>query len=267
MRVPVIGSVHAQNVTTCRVLRRIFWFSPISRGLCSGVLRAALTLAFDDGSIRTVSILSVVAPPGTTPATAEPGFGVRASGCVPTKLSPVFTQVGAGSSVPTGWPVALVTKVVDDCGNPLTTGSVIATFSDGDSPIALINLQDGQWSGTWQPRTSSTAGVAITITANLPALNLSGTTQMTIGLQGNQTLPLLTSDPVSAATMTPGPLAPGELVVITGSGLADGQASSTSSPLPQQLAGASVVIGGQLTSLLSANNGQLVGIVPLSFSG
>ena len=51
-------------------------------------------------------------------------------------------------------------------------------------------------------------------------------------------------------------------MVINGSGLADGQANSTTSPLPQQLAGASVAIGGQLTPLLYANNGQLVGIVP-----
>jgi uncharacterized protein (TIGR03437 family) len=153
-------------------------------------------------------------------------------------------------------------NVVDDCGNPQTAGSVVVTFSNGDPPLALIDLQNGEWSGTWAPQTASTNGVIVNITAEQPAFNIAGTTQTTIGLQTNQTLPLLTTQPVSAATHVAGPLAPGELVILNGTGLADGQASSAASPLPQQLAGASVSIGGQLTPLLYANNGQLVGIVP-----
>jgi trimeric autotransporter adhesin len=234
---------------------------PNFANLSTGVLRAALTLAFDDGSIRTVSILSVVAPTGTSSQSSD-RLAPRASGCAPTKLNPVFTQLGTGPSVPTGFPVPIIVKVVDDCGNPLTSGSVVAAFSNGDAPLALIDLQNSEWSGTWVPLTASTSGVTVSITAELPTLNLTGTTQTTIGLQGNQSPPLLTSQPVSAATLQAGPLAPGELVVINGSSLADRQASSTTSPLPQQLAGASVAIGGQLTPLLYANNGQLVGIVP-----
>ena len=243
---------------------------PNFANLSPGVLRAALTLAFDDGSIRTVSILSVVAPTGTSASSREgpSRLAPRASGCAPSKLNPVFTQLGTGPSVPTGWPVPIIVKVVDDCGNPLTSGSitgsasVVAVFSNGDPPVALIDLQNGEWSGTWVPLIASAAGVTVSITAELPQFSLAGTTQTTIGLQGNQALPLLTSQPVSAATLKAGPLAPGELVVINGSALADGQASSTSSPLPQQLAGASVLIGGQPTSLLYANNGQLLAIVP-----
>jgi uncharacterized protein (TIGR03437 family) len=234
--------------------------------LTPGVLRAALTLLFDDGSIRTVSLLSVVAPPGTAAnaTVLEPSdrLATGSNGCFPSKLSPVFSQLGSGSSVPTGWPVAIIVKVVDDCGSPLTSGSVVASFSNGDVPISLINLQDGEWSGTWQPRTASTIGVTVYVTAQLPDLNLVGTTQATISLQGNQALPLLNGAPVSAVTGISGPLAPGELVMVTGSALADGQSSSTSMPLPQQLAGATLLMGGRLTPLLYADNGQLVGIVP-----
>jgi uncharacterized protein (TIGR03437 family) len=50
--------------------------------------------------------------------------------------------------------------------------------------------------------------------------------------------------------------------MIKGTGLADGQASSSTSPLPQQLAGASVVIGGRLASLLYADETQVVGSAP-----
>jgi uncharacterized protein (TIGR03437 family) len=234
---------------------------PNITNLPPGVLRSAVTLVFDDGSIRNVSILSVVAPAGTS-AQESDRLAPRASGCVPSKLNPIITLLGTGPVVSTGFPVPIQVDVVDDCGNPQTTGSVVATFSNGDAPIALVSVQNGSWSATWAPLTASTAGVTVSITAELPALSLVGTTQTTIGLQANQSPPLLTTQPVSAATLQAGPLAPGELVVINGSGLADGQASSTTSPLPQQLAGASVSIGGQLTPLLYANNGQLVAIVP-----
>jgi uncharacterized protein (TIGR03437 family) len=51
-------------------------------------------------------------------------------------------------------------------------------------------------------------------------------------------------------------------VLIKGSGLATGKQSSSSTPLPQQLAGASVILGGRLTSLLYADSSQIVAVVP-----
>ncbi len=38
------------------------------------------------------------------------------------------------------WPTALEVIVVDDCGNFLTTGSVSASFSDGDPSLAARPL-------------------------------------------------------------------------------------------------------------------------------
>jgi uncharacterized protein (TIGR03437 family) len=49
-----------------------------------------------------------------------------------------------------------------------------------------------------------------------------------------------------------------------GSGLADTQAVATVTPLSQQLAGASVYIGGAFANLLYANSTQLIGQVPFS---
>ncbi len=236
---------------------------PQITNLPSGVRRAALTLALDDGSIRTVSILSVVAPPGTVTG-AVAGQEAHAlhpavAGCQPTKLSPVFTQLGAGTAVSAGWPVAIVATIVDDCGNPMTQGSVVVSFSNGDPLLALISLQNGEWSSTWQPGHANTGGVTVSVVAQTPP-SLTGTTQTTIGLQGNEQLP--SGGVINAVSVSQGPLAPGELVLIQGTGLADGQASSNSSPLPQQLAGASVFVGGKLTSLLYADPTHIVGVVP-----
>ena len=69
---------------------------------------------------------------------------------------------------------------------------------------------------------------------------------------------------MNAVTLMPGPLAPGELILIKGSGLADTLAVATVTPLLQQLAGASVYMGGAFANLLYANSNQLIGQVPFS---
>ncbi len=52
--------------------------------------------------------------------------------------------------------------------------------------------------------------------------------------------------------------------LIKGSGLADGKAVTTTTPLLQQLAGAAVYMGYGFANLLYADSGQLIGQVPLS---
>ena len=236
---------------------------PHITGLGSGIRRAALTLALDDGSIRTVSVLSVVAP---RPATALAGgadvtHAPAPNVCQPTKLSAVFTLLGVGQVVPAGWPLAVTARVVDDCGSPMTSGSVVVSFSNGDPSLSLLSLQDGQWSGTWQPGNSSALGVNVSLFAETTGTSLTGATQTTISLGGNQQLPNASGGVTNAVARTAGPLAPGEIVMINGSSLADYQATSTSS-LEQQLAGASVLIGGRLASLLYADPTQLIAVVP-----
>jgi len=52
------------------------------------------------------------------------------------------------------------------------------------------------------------------------------------------------------------------LMLLKGTGLVDGPPSSPSPTLQNQIAGASVVIGAETISLLYADAGQLVGLVP-----
>jgi uncharacterized protein (TIGR03437 family) len=227
------------------------------------VLRGTITLQFSDGTPKTVGVLTVVAPSGTSsPAsTREHAPRDAQNACAPSQLYPLLTELGSGGAVPAGWPQTITVKVVDDCGSPMTTGSVVATFSNGDPALALISLQNGTWTGTWQPRNINANAMQVTVTAQLPNSGPVGSAHQSIGLQGSKTLPILSGGPLSPVTLTEGPLAPGDLVLIRGTNLADA-ASTPPSPTPQ-LAGASVLVGGRAVSLFYADNSQLVGQMPM----
>jgi uncharacterized protein (TIGR03437 family) len=126
----------------------------------------------------------------------------------------------------------------------------------------MISLGNGQWSATWQPQNSSPAGVTVSLLAQEPGLV--GAIQTLVGFQGAQTLPVASGGVLNAVTLMPGPLAPGELVLIKGAGLADTTAVATTTPLLQLLAGASVYVGGAYANLLYADTGQLIGQVPIN---
>jgi uncharacterized protein (TIGR03437 family) len=142
--------------------------------------------------------------------------------------------------------------VVDDCGNPVDIGSLVASFSNGDVPLPLTDMQNGQWAVSWTPGVVKATGV--TVTMNAVSSNLSGSVQETIGLAGGESQPIVASQPVSAVTLTPGPFAPGDLMLIQGTGLADSQAPSSSSTL--------LAIGPEIAPLLYVNPTQMIAMVP-----
>jgi hypothetical protein len=81
---------------------------PLLAGLAAGVYRGELSIRFaEDGSVRRIDILLVVTPrPGAGAVKLE--SGVRfADGCTPTKLYPVFTQLGSSFTTTAAWPTAL----------------------------------------------------------------------------------------------------------------------------------------------------------------
>ncbi|MCH8267392.1 MAG: SBBP repeat-containing protein, partial [Acidobacteria bacterium] len=196
---------------------------PRIAGLLAGVRRGTLTLAFGDGSVRTVEMALVLAD--TSGALQRVPPIARLAGCTPTELQPVFTLLGNQFNVSAAWPVPIETTVVDDCGDPLTTGSVLLTFSNGDPPLPLQSLQDGRWSGTWQARNSGVSQVTITATATaeISGTTLQGTTQLVGGLQANPTIPQVGEGAVvSAASFAPQvPASPGSLISIFGVEMAD----------------------------------------------
>lgn len=238
---------------------------PQTSGLSTGVYRGTLTLSFSDGSTRTVAIVLVLAPPGTV--LSHGNQAQSAATCQPTLLAPVFTLTSAGFSIPTGFPGQVAVKVADDCANPMTTGDVTVSFSNGDPPIRLVSLKDGNWAGTWTP-VHAVSTVTVTADASITAQNLKGQVQIRGALQANNGAPVVGAGAVlnAASFALQAPLAPGSLISIFGSNLAQGQDQASTLPLPLTLAGSSVVFGGQAAPLMFASNGQVNAMVPFGLA-
>ena len=249
----------ADTVAPGRATRVIV--QPDLRDLDAGVRRGVLTLLFSEGAVQTVNLLFVLIPGG---GISPQAFGRAAEGCAPTRLLPLFTSLPTNFSLPTGWPNPIEVRVVDDCGNPMVSGSVVVTFSNGDAPVVLNRLGEGRWSGTWQPRNATQGQLIVKVLAEIPAPKIQGTAQVTGGLQANPNVPVVGQGAiVNAASFAPqAPVAPGSLVSIFGSKLSEGQGAAARLPLETQLAGTRVSIGGQPMPLLYAGDGQINAVVP-----
>jgi len=237
--------------------------------LSPGIQQGVLSFAFDDGSARNVNVLAVVLapPPGSGSNLKDRDFNdllKRAQeSCQPTTLVPFLTALGQGFVVPASYPAALIANVIDDCGNPMTNGSVSVSFSNGDQELALTQGQSGQWSGTWVP-SSNSATVTLTLTAQSNTLGFTKTIQLSGGTRSSAPTPQINSGGiVNAANFGAAqPLAPGDMVSIFGTGLANGQAAAAQLPLGTLLAGTSAFIAGQPLPLVFSSPGQVNAILP-----
>ncbi len=231
-------------------------------GLGAGIYQGDIQLHFaEDGSSRTIAVLLIVIPGGAISRTAHALSAT--SSCTPTKLLPVFTQLGANFSTVAAWPTPVEVTIVDDCGNFMTAGNVTASFSDSDPSLPLTSLNNGTWSATWQPR-SSAAQVVITVDALENAPPLQGTQSIGGALQANPTTPSIgAGGVVSAAKSAPNqPLAPGGFTSIYGVHLSAGQNFAPALPLATQLGATQVVLGGRPLPLQYAGDGQVNAVIP-----
>jgi trimeric autotransporter adhesin len=235
---------------------------PQTSGLAAGVYRGSLTMSFSDGSTRNVAIVLVLLPANSNTPAAE--ARPAASGtCTPTTLVPVFTLLEDGFSIPAGFPGQVAVSVIDDCANPMTTGNVTVSFSNGDPALGLISLKNGTWAGTWTPAHNASQ-VTVTATAQIPAEKLQGQVQIKGAFQTYTQPPVIGSGAIvnAASFAAQAPLAPGSLITLFGSNLAQSQGTASSVPLPLNLAGSSLLLAGKSAPLLFANNGQVNAIVP-----
>jgi uncharacterized protein (TIGR03437 family) len=221
--------------------------------------------ARDLGPFRAPSPRIIPSPYPTTSSndTPEP-FAITskaATTCTATKLLPVFTTIGTGFNTPAAWPTPLVVQVVDDCGNAFNTGSVIVSFSDGDPPIGMLAIGNGNWAGTWVPQNNS---AGFTVRADAQQLPLTGSVLVSGQVLSNPTVPVVSKGGiVSNADFASAP-ALGLLVSIFGTGLADGALGDTGAPLPPQLGSTSVVLSGVELPLLYVSNTQVNVAIPFN---
>jgi uncharacterized protein (TIGR03437 family) len=250
----VSGSTVSGKAATLQIL-------PSVSGLAAGVYNANVAFAFSDNSQHSVQLLLVVAAGGTNRPNAP---GVRTAGCVPGTLLPLFTSLGAGFNLTTGWPSPVELRVVDDCGQPLTRGTVTASFSNADPALPLNSLSDGRWTGTWSAQNAS-AGVIVTATAQSVDQSLKGSTQLNGSLTRNANPPPAVAEGGvlhAASYQWQGSLAPGSLISIFGSLLAQGPMSATELPLSPTLGGTKVTIAGRPLPLLYVGDTQVNAMIP-----
>lgn len=256
------------------------WFSAVSNGggngqtvvtvsvdptgLSSGIYNGTLLVQVTgESTAYPVAILLVVPPePATTSSQVRPRATASTS-CIPTQLLPVFTLLGDNFQTPAAWPTPLQLDIVDDCGQPMITGSVTATFSNGDPALPLAAIGNGAWSGTWAPQSLNGASVTVSVAAQTTSPALSGAAQISGSVTANSSTPSVSSvGVVSAASYSNAAVAPGSFISIFGSNLATGLTSSASLPLDTMLGGTFALIGDQQLPLQFTSGGQINAIVP-----
>jgi uncharacterized protein (TIGR03437 family) len=168
--------------------------------------------------------------------------------------------LGSSFTATAGWPIALQTKIIDDCGQPMTTGSVTAAFSNSDPVLTFTALGDGRWDGTWSPRTA--ANVSINLSAKSGTLQ--GAAQITGNLSANPDPPLIATGGLlnAASYALSSPVAPGTMVSIFGSHLSQSPGAAESLPLAQRMNGTTATVAGIPLPLLYTSDGQVNALMP-----
>jgi hypothetical protein len=100
-----------------------------------------------------------------------------AATCVPSQLVVAFTNTPTASTA--SFPISLRVRVADDCGNYVNQGTVVATFSNGDLPLAFSPIGNGLWVATYQIRNSA-GSITIAVRAQTTAPALTGAANLTI---------------------------------------------------------------------------------------
>ncbi len=240
-------------------------FNPAS--LPVGVYRGGVSYAFSSAAVRTVNVTMVIAAGVNGQATPQILLTEAAGACSPSKL--VLTQTGLVSNFaqPTAWPTPLTIHLVDDCGGAVPKGQVVATFSNGDPPLALtpIDSVSGDYSATWTPR--STSGQVTILARGAAAGFPAATTQITGSVTANAAPLLAPNGTLHAfAPLVGGSLGPGNIVQIYGSNLAAQPIVSSVLPLNTNLGGTTVLIGGVAAPLYYVSPGQINAQIPFELT-
>jgi uncharacterized protein (TIGR03437 family) len=165
---------------------------------------------------------------------------------------------------PAGWPVGLSVDVRDSCGAPHLTGTVTVSFSSSQPPLSLQSLRNGTWQGTWQTQNGSQQGVTLTVEAVNPELGINGAQVIAGSLDSGLGAPQFSPVTIgSAARIVPfQPLAPGSLITINGTNLADSELDAPADSFPARLGSTTVRIAYRPIPLQSVKPGRITAMIP-----
>jgi len=234
-----------------------------------GVYQGGISFSQTVGVVRTTNVTLIVTPAGSLTAGSWSGVAPRAAAanCTATKLVPIYTGLVNNFSSPAGWPVPVTVRLVDSCGNNVPAGSVVLSFSKGSPQFVAMNLTDsniGVFSATWVPASS---GSQINVIAKAVAGKLQGTAQVSGTVAGN-TPPILNQNG-TMRNVTPvagGPLAPGTVIQIYGDNFGPDTVQPSTLPLPTEINGIQVLIGGLAAPLFYVSKGQIDAQIPIELS-
>jgi uncharacterized protein (TIGR03437 family) len=234
--------------------------TPVVGNLTAGAYPGTVSLSFSDNTTQVVNLLLVVSPTAK-PSARGPVPEATTSSCTPTQLLPVLTSLSSGFSVSAGWPVPIIAQVVDSCGSAINTGTVVASFTNGDSPLSMIPVGGGNWSATWVPGRGY-SGASVRVDANTVNPGLTGSALVSATVVANPTAPVIYPGGVVSSGDYSSPPALGLLVSIFGSGLAD-SGYPAGLPLPSTLGTTSVLLSnGESLPLLYAADGLINVLIP-----
>lgn len=266
-------SVSPASATASSTQTGEFSISTNTTGLKPGFYSGKVVVAILN-QLRSVNVTLDVAPAGTVISTATGPVSQAvlprvtqardASGCVASQIALTETGIVSNFSLPASWPATLEMQLNDDCGGSVVNGTVIASFSNGDPPLTLLG--DGVtpfYSATWQPQ-SSASSVTVTLNAVAPGLT-PASAQFTGGVNSNSTpAPSMVIDgllhnvnPVVGAAV-----APGTVSQVYGTNLTTSPDSPSTLPLPVDLQGVQVLVGGLSAPIYYISPTQLTIQVP-----
>lgn len=241
---------------------------PDFTGTSPGVRRGVLTLVFEDGTFRVVSILSIV--PAASP-TANKAGEREANSCSSPVLRSDFVSLLEGGTVSIGQPVSIEVKVSDECGNLVlgteknANSAVYAKFSNGDPDLRLVPIGDGRWTGTWRPVNAAQGTVTIAaVSVYVQGLNIqAGRSERGVRL-ASSSAPIVRQGSLvhGASQRGDAPMAPGTLVSLYGVNLAETASAPSSVPLPTEVNGTQVLLGGQPLPILYSSAAQINAQIP-----
>ena len=138
-------------------------------GLAAGVYRGSVSYSLAAAAVPTVNVTLLVKVRGRFESKNGPVGSGRHDACTPTQIIATQTGLVNDFTAPASWPTPLQIQLSDDCGSAVTNGQIVATFSNGDPPLALgvENAASGLYAGTWTPRDVRIAG-GVTATATAP---------------------------------------------------------------------------------------------------
>jgi uncharacterized protein (TIGR03437 family) len=237
---------------------------PVLGSLASGVYNGSIAVQ-TGGTLLSVNVLFVVVPPvpsGTGSFAAR--LSAASAACTPANLYPVFTSLSQGLAIPASWPLPIQAQVVDDCGNAMTQGRVMTSFSNGDPLLSLASLQDGRWEGIWFGRNIRAGQIVITANADQDMSGLHGSVAFTGMLVPNPNVPVVNSGGVTSGVPPSQQVlvAPGDLIAISGQYFAAAPSSATQLPLQTDLGGTEVLLAGANLPLIYSSSGQITAVVP-----